>query len=101
MSSDEYERADDLALAWDARIARLLEYLPRRLSSYVTGLRQPRRRPLRIATGVLLTLGGVLSFLPILGIWMLPLGLALLADDVPGLKPRLERISRRIERLRS
>ena len=32
--------------------------------------------------GLLLTVGGVLSFLPIAGLWMLPVGLALLADDV-------------------
>jgi len=30
--------------------------------------------------------GGVLSFLPILGIWMLPLGLMLLAIDFPPLQ---------------
>ena len=32
--------------------------------------------------GLLLPFGGVLGFLPIVGFWMLPVGLALLADDV-------------------
>lgn len=38
---------------------------------------------LRKAIGVLLVLGGLLGFLPVLGFWMLPLGLALLAVDYP------------------
>jgi hypothetical protein len=40
----------------------------------------------RIPLALLLILGGVFSFLPILGLWMLPLGLAVLAIDVPPLK---------------
>ncbi|MGN6549349.1 MAG: hypothetical protein ACTHJ3_05605 [Pararhizobium sp.] len=43
----------------------------------------PRSRMARIAIGGLLVLGGVFSFLPILGIWMLPLGLLVLSQDVP------------------
>ena len=33
--------------------------------------------------GLLLILLGVMGFLPILGFWMIPLGLALLATDIP------------------
>lgn len=99
LSSNDFERVDDLALAWDTRIARLLDRLPARMSAFVAGLRRPDRRLLRILVALLLTLGGVLSILPVLGIWMLPLGLALLAEDMPGLKPRLEGASRRIEKL--
>jgi hypothetical protein len=39
----------------------------------------------RVAIGVLLVIGGLLGFLPILGFWMLPLGLVVLAQDVPWL----------------
>jgi hypothetical protein len=35
---------------------------------------------------MLLICGGLLGFLPILGLWMLPVGLLLLAEDVPPLK---------------
>ena len=49
-------------------------------------------------TCLVVMLGGALGFLPILGFWMLPLGLALLAQDVPGMKVPLERCARRIER---
>jgi hypothetical protein len=39
-----------------------------------------------------------LSFLPVLGVWMLPLGLALLAEDVPGLRAQRSKILDWIER---
>jgi hypothetical protein len=37
----------------------------------------------RIALGFLLIAGGVLGMLPVLGFWMIPLGLAILAIDFP------------------
>ena len=43
----------------------------------------PATRGGRIALGTALVLGGVLGFLPILGFWMVPLGVAVLARDVP------------------
>jgi hypothetical protein len=44
-------------------------------------------RVVRVPTAVLMLLGGVFSFLPVLGLWMLPLGLMLLAVDVPLIRP--------------
>lgn len=41
----------------------------------------------RLPLALLLIAGGVLSFLPVLGVWMLPLGFLLLAVDVPPLRP--------------
>ena len=38
-------------------------------------------------------LGGVFSFLPVLGLWMLPLGLLLLAHDVPFLRKPVGRFT--------
>ncbi|MDR9393433.1 hypothetical protein [Roseovarius sp. SYSU LYC5161] len=37
---------------------------------------------LRLLAGILLIIGGVLGFLPVVGFWMLPLGLALAALDI-------------------
>ena len=54
-------------------------------------------KPSAIA-GILLVLGGVFSFLPVLGIWMLPLGLLLLALDLPFLQGPLNSLSLRIQR---
>jgi hypothetical protein len=48
--------------------------------------RSPRARLVRIPIGLLLVCGGILSILPILGLWMLPLGLLLLAVDFPPLQ---------------
>ena len=46
----------------------------------------PPWRALRIAIGVALVIGGLLGFLPILGFWMLPLGLIVLAHDLPPVR---------------
>jgi hypothetical protein len=42
----------------------------------------PRSRPVRIALGTALVIGGIFGFLPILGFWMVPLGVLVLARDV-------------------
>ncbi|MBP1849835.1 hypothetical protein [Rhizobium halophytocola] len=50
----------------------------------------PRSRTGRILIGLLLVLGGCLGFLPILGFWMIPLGLLLLSQDLAPVR-RLRR----------
>ena len=85
------------AADWDTRVAHFLTKLPPRARSAVGWLRHPRRRWLRLIVAMLLIVGGILSILPLLGLWMLPLGLALMSDDVPGIKPWLERSARWIE----
>lgn len=42
----------------------------------------------RIVVGILLILGGLVGFLPVLGFWMIPLGVVVAALDV---KPMLRR----------
>ena len=54
--------------------------------------RLPRSPLLRRVLGVLFLVGGILGFLPILGFWMIPIGLALLGAD----SPRMRRLSRRL-----
>ena len=76
---------------WDARVSRLSEKLPDPLQRTVDWLREPSRVWLRVGAALLFILGGIFSILPVLGLWMLPLGLALLAQDVPGLKVPLEK----------
>lgn len=49
-------------------------------------LRQDSWFPIRFPVALLLIAGGVFSFLPVLGVWMLPLGLLLLAVDLPVLR---------------
>lgn len=43
----------------------------------------------RTVLGSVLIIGGVFGFLPILGFWMIPLGGALIALDIPPLRRRL------------
>jgi len=43
----------------------------------------PNSRIGRVLVGILLIFGGVLGFLPILGFWMIPLGLLVLSVDFP------------------
>ncbi len=61
-------------------------------------IRHPYARLVRIPLGLLLVLGGVLSILPLLGIWMLPLGLLLLAVDIPLLRGPVAGLIIRIRR---
>ncbi|MGY4290027.1 hypothetical protein ACVWXO_009293 [Bradyrhizobium sp. LM2.7] len=82
----------------DPRLDKLVHRLPPRFAGTVTYLLQPSSRWVRIPSGALLIVGGVLSFLPVLGIWMLPLGLALLAEDVPALRSSRSKIFDWIER---
>jgi hypothetical protein len=50
-------------------------------------VRVRRRVPpgLRLVVGLLLILGGMLGFLPVLGFWMIPLGIGVAALDVKPL----------------
>lgn len=41
---------------------------------------------LRGFLGLVLIVAGILGFLPVLGFWMIPLGIALLATDIPVLR---------------
>ena len=53
----------------------------------------------RIPLAILFMLGGLISFLPILGIWMFSLGLILLAIDIVVLRVPLARFLIRVHRL--
>lgn len=48
---------------------------------------------IRIVAGILLILGGMVGFLPVLGFWMLPLGVLILSVDLHPVR----RMRRRIE----
>jgi hypothetical protein len=47
----------------------------------------PRNRAARIGLGsALVVFGGLFGFLPVLGYWMVPVGLIVLANDVPPIR---------------
>jgi len=91
VSTDSKQELDRHFAWFEARLARG----PAR---FVAWLRQPSSRLVRIPLAILLILGGIFSFLPVLGIWMLPLGLLLFAQDVPMLQPPLARLLAWVER---
>jgi hypothetical protein len=70
----------------DRQFDRLNENLPRAVGQKMVWLRKPSSRWVRLPIGMLLIVASAFSFLPVLGLWMLPLGLMLLAVDVPLLR---------------
>lgn len=52
--------------------------------------------PLRWSIGLLLIVGGVLGFLPVLGFWMVPLGVLLLAGGSPRVREAAKVFIRRV-----
>jgi hypothetical protein len=84
----------------ERRLRRLLRRLPSRMQAVTRWLRKPASRWARIPAGVLLIIGGCLAILPVFGLWMLPLGLTLLADDIPPLRRFRDRALHWLERHR-
>ena len=56
-------------------------------------LPMPRSRFGRMALGIVLVICGCLGFLPILGFWMVPLGLLVLSIDLAFVRRRRRRIA--------
>jgi hypothetical protein len=70
----------------DPHLQRLLGALPHRVSRIYGWLIKPEARWVRWPLGVALIVGGVFSFLPVLGLWMLPLGALLIGEDIPPVR---------------
>ncbi len=72
------------------RLDRQLRILALSIPALAPLIRVIQGRPamlIRLPVAFLLLIGGLLGFLPILGFWMLPLGLLILAIDLPALRP--------------
>jgi hypothetical protein len=76
-----------------------LERLVPSLRGPLAHLRRNSWFPIRFPLALLLTFGGLLWFLPILGLWMLPAGLLLLAVDLPHLRSPISVLIIRSRRL--
>ena len=74
----------------DRALAKALDGLeddvPDRVARAIRWLRDPTKRWIRLPMGVAFVIGGLLWFLPVLGLEMLPIGLLLIAVDVPVLR---------------
>jgi hypothetical protein len=66
---------------------------PDRLARMIAWVRRPAARVVRIPLGLLCIIGSFLWFLPVLGLWFFPLGLLLIAQDVPFLRRPVGRMA--------
>lgn len=72
--------------------------LPPGPAKFIGWLRKPSSKLVRLPLGILLIIGGIFSILPILGLWMLPLGLILIAQDISWLEKPVAKMLGWIER---
>ena len=79
-------RPDTVSTIDERPLDRLLASLPASMRRWINWLRRPEARWVRLPLGVLMVLGGLAGFLPILGFWMVPVGLVLLGEDIPPVK---------------
>lgn|SRR5690606_13497528 len=70
----------------DEAFERLKDLLPDRMRPLLEWLHSPRSRPVRIPLGLLFILASVFWFLPVVGLEFFPVGLLLIAQDVPFLR---------------
>ncbi len=82
----------------DEQIERLAARLPRRLAQFVRWLREPSSRLVRMPAAILLILVGLVGVFPIVGLSLIPLGLILIAENIPFLRPPIARMLAWIER---
>jgi hypothetical protein len=80
---------DELDRAYDE----LERAAPDRLARMIARVRRPAARLVRIPVGVLCIIGSFFWFLPVLGLWFLPLGLLLIAQDVRFLRRPVGRLT--------
>lgn len=79
LSTNNSKRGGDLSQKIAGLSYRILRWGKERLPPVIRSL-----------VGVLLMIGGVFGFLPVLGFWMFPLGLAFIALDIPFTAHRID-----------
>ncbi|HWC92029.1 MAG TPA: hypothetical protein VG475_02805 [Pseudolabrys sp.] len=75
---------------------RELNAIQKRLPHWGARVLQSARKPsavwVRVPLGIALAIAGFFGFLPVLGFWMIPLGVALIAIDLPFLRGPMGRV---------
>ncbi len=74
--------------------------LPRWVRRSYLWLIRPLAKWLRVPLGCLFIVGGLFGFLPLLGFWMVPLGLLLLGRDIPFIRRGVLRMLQHLKRQR-
>ncbi len=88
-NSGHQPAADDLDEAFDKLEQEARDFLTRA----ICWLREPQARMVRLPLGILFIVAGFLWFLPIVGLEFLPIGLLLIAQDVPFLRRPVGRMT--------
>jgi len=83
------KRDDELEEAFDKLEAEAPDFLTRA----IVRLRKPRARIPRLVLGGLFIVAGFLWFLPVVGLECLPIGLLLVAQDIPFLRRPVGRMT--------
>jgi hypothetical protein len=81
--------SDELDKAFD----KLEQEAPDFLTRAICWLRKPQARVVRLPLGILFIAAGFLWFLPVVGLEFLPIGLLLIAQDVPFLRRPVGRMT--------
>jgi membrane-bound ClpP family serine protease len=76
----------------DEALSRLAKQMPSWGARLIDWVRRPSSAFVRVPVAIVLIAAGFVGFLPILGFWMIPLGLAVLALDVPFLQRPVARM---------
>lgn len=91
-SAEGVDRTDAQKL--EAIVETYADKIPQPLGRLIKWMRKPDLRWLRLVVGIMLVIFGCVGFLPILGFWMVPLGLIILAQDSKWLQgPTLKAIT--------
>jgi hypothetical protein len=83
--------ADNRQRILDEAYDELEAEVPDGVARMLRWFRAPERRWARISMGLLVVIGGLLWFLPVLGLELLPIGLLFLAQDVPFMRAPMGR----------
>ena len=83
----------DGAAKLDEAFDKLEREAPDFLTRAICWLRKPEARMVRLPLGILFIVAGFLWFLPVVGLEFLPIGLLLIAQDVPFLRRPVGRMT--------
>ncbi len=79
---------------FEREVERFERRLPPRVARFTARLRHPQSFWIRAPFAGAFLIGGLFGFLPVLGFWMVPLALLLIAHDLPILRPPMARFLR-------
>jgi hypothetical protein len=85
----EQKKPDKLDRAYDG----LEQEVPDRVSRAIRWLREPAHRRVRLPIGIALIVIGFFGFLPVIGFEFIPLGMLVIAQDIPVLREPVGRFT--------